>query len=528
MLTRKSREDVHSQQEGGIPQSQPIKRRSITPLPSEAQLQHEESFWPCQAFLWPSDMGCCSVNCGLVAGAVLGGLLGILGGILIPVGNKLIEDTVIKEAVIENGTTAYETWVSTGGIVYRQFWLFDVENPLEVVEHGAKPVVFEKGPYTYRTRYLPKENITANSNHTISFLLPAGAIFEPSMSVGPEEDYVTSLDLGVVGAYSLYPNLHVILNGVFNLLNASLFQYRTVKEILWGYEDPILQFLQFDETEVGVFVPYNGTHDGPYNVFTGRDDIKKVAMIDNWRGEPQVNFWNDTYCNMINGTDASSFPPFVDKKKPLYFFSSDICRSVAAEFTGSLVLKGIELYRFALSPLTLEAPAVNPENQCYCTDPVITKNCTTAGVLDVSSCMKGMPIYISLPHFLYGSPHLIQDVLGLNPDEEQHVTFLDVEPTTGFTMRFAKRLQVNMMYGPSKTIDLLKKVKDYTIFPLLWLNETAALDDETADMFKAELTSRVQMLEVAQVTLLSLGFTLCALCSVARCVMQRNSSGKRA
>lgn len=65
-----------------------------------------------------------------------------------------------------------------------------------------------------------------------------------------------------------------------------------------------------------------------------------------------LHFWQDQYCDMINGTgvrgrargapggggalcanallspptDASSFPPFVDKTKPLYFFSSDICR----------------------------------------------------------------------------------------------------------------------------------------------------------------------------------------------------------
>lgn len=48
-----------------------------------------------------------------------------------------------------------------------------------------------------RTRYLPKENITFNPNNTVAFLLPQGAIFEPSMSVGPEEDNVTSLNLAV-------------------------------------------------------------------------------------------------------------------------------------------------------------------------------------------------------------------------------------------------------------------------------------------------------------------------------------------
>lgn len=40
----------------------------------------------------------------------------------------------------------------------------------------------------------------------------------------------------------------------------------------------------------------------------------------------------------------------------------------------------------------------------------------------------GKPVYISLPHFLHGSQFLREDVLGLDPSEERHATYLDVEP----------------------------------------------------------------------------------------------------
>lgn len=33
------------------------------------------------------------------------------------------------------------------------------------------------------------------------------------------------------------------------------------------------------------FFQYNDTTDGPYTVFTGKDDIKKVATIERWMGE---------------------------------------------------------------------------------------------------------------------------------------------------------------------------------------------------------------------------------------------------
>uniref|UniRef100_A0A4W5RZK7 Platelet glycoprotein 4 n=1 Tax=Hucho hucho TaxID=62062 RepID=A0A4W5RZK7_9TELE len=437
-------------------------------------------------------MGCCNTLCGLKAGIGAGIAVAILGIILIPVGNNIIRETVTKESVIEPGTTAWDNWVSADAPVYRQFWLFDVQNPLDVVENGSKPKLVEKGPYTYKTRYLPKENITAiPENHTISFLLPAGAIFEPSMSVGSEEDSVTSLNLAVAGGYKLFPPW--VLEAAIKLNNVSLFQRRTVREILWGYKDPILK------GTVGLFFPYNGTYDGPYSVFTGKDDISKVSIIDR------------------SGPGKNKEPCLL---KALFF---NVFRSVSAEYERSLNLKGIEVYRFKLPPLTLASPAINPDNQCFCTDSVVTKNCTLAGVLDISSS-SGQPVYISLPHFLHGSPYLVEDVEGLGPSEEHHVTFLDVEPTTGFSLRFAKRLQVNMMYGPSKIITVLKKVKDYTILPIVWLNETAALDDETADRFKKELLSRVDMLETVQFTLIGLGSAASVLCIVAHCLVSRNNN----
>lgn len=46
----------------------------------------------------------------------------------------------------------------------------------------------------------------------------------------------------------------------------------------------------------------------------------------------------------------------------------------------------------------------------------------------------GRPIFISLPHFLYGSPYLRDGVKGLNPIKEDHYTFLDVEPVRAFDL----------------------------------------------------------------------------------------------
>uniref|UniRef100_A0A8C1DR89 Platelet glycoprotein 4 n=1 Tax=Cyprinus carpio carpio TaxID=630221 RepID=A0A8C1DR89_CYPCA len=441
-------------------------------------------------------MTCCDLKCGLITGTVLGALIALLGVILIPVGNMFIENT---ETVLENGTLAFDTWTSVDTPMYRQFWLFDVQNPDEVLSQGAKPVLVQKGPYTYRTRFIPKTNITFNDNFTLSFVLPVGAIFEPSMSVGTEEDIFTSLNLAVAGVYSLLD--HRLANLLIQRSNSTLFQSRTVKELLWGYKDPMLG------STLGVFYPYNDTIDGPYTVFTGKDDINKVATIERW-------------------ADGSSFHPFLNKKETLFFFSSDICRSISAEYEGTVDLKGIDVYRYMLPPEALASPVENPDNQCYCTDPVITRNCTTAGLLDLTAC-RGTPVFLSLPHFLYGSNDLHQGVIGLNPNFDEHSIFLDVEPITGFTLRFAKRLQVNMLYGPSDSIVILNKIKDYTVFPILWVNETAVLDDETADMFKKELIARMDLLEGIQIGLIVGGLVLFASCLIGLIVVCTKRSNNK-
>lgn len=41
-------------------------------------------------------------------------------------------------------------------------------------------------------------------------------------------------------------------------------------------------------------------------------------------------------------------------------------------------------------------------------------------------------MYISLPHFLHGSPELAEPIESLSPNEEEHSTYLDVEPVSKY------------------------------------------------------------------------------------------------
>ena len=48
-----------------------------------------------------------------------------------------------------------------------------------------------------------------------------------------------------------------------------------------------------------------------------------------------------------------------------------------------------------------------------------------------SSVAIPLPIIGSNPHFLGADPSLLSAVIGLNPDEIHHRSFVDVEPITG-------------------------------------------------------------------------------------------------
>ncbi|XP_041261234.1 platelet glycoprotein 4 [Onychostruthus taczanowskii] len=453
----------------------------------------------------------CNRNCGLLTGAIIGGVLAIFGGILIPVGDNLIGKAVQKEAVIVNGTTAFQNWLVPGSSVYREFWIFHVLNPSEVMEEGAQPKLEQRGPYTYRVRYLPKENVTETENGTISYMLPNIANFEPDMSVGTENDTLTILNLAVVAVPSVYPStiMQSLINTWVKSSNAAILQNRTVKEILWGYTDPFLHSIPFPGVKsfVGVFYPYNGTTDGPYSVYTGTEDITKTAIIESYKNERTLSYWKG-HCDMVNGTDGASFPPFVKKDQVLRFFSSDICRSIYGVFHSQQVVKGITLYRFTVPREAFASPTEVADNYCFCTDREISENCTLAGLLDISACKAKRPVYISLPHFLHASESVLNNVEGLSPNEKEHETYLDIEPVTGFTLRFAKRLQVNLLVRPSARIDPLKKVKKPYVFPVLWLNESAVIGDEKAEMFRTKISGRLQLLSTLQMALMIGGSVL--------------------
>ena len=49
-----------------------------------------------------------------------------------------------------NGSDSYQNWLEPSAPVFMQFWVFHIVNPDDIVKNKSKPIVEERGPYTYR------------------------------------------------------------------------------------------------------------------------------------------------------------------------------------------------------------------------------------------------------------------------------------------------------------------------------------------------------------------------------------------
>ena len=59
--------------------------------------------------------------------------------------------------------------------------------------------------------------------------------------------------------------------------------------------------------------------------------------------------------------------------------------------------------------------------------------------------------------------------------------------------------------------DAMKNIKDFTLMPLLWVDEGADIDQENIDLLKEMLITPILILEAAKWTLIALGFLLSVL-----------------
>ncbi|XP_067294254.1 lysosome membrane protein 2-like isoform X3 [Pseudorasbora parva] len=315
------------------------------------------------------------------------------------------------------------------------------------------------------------------------------------MSVGdPEVDRLTTVNIPFIAimnelnSYSFF--LRTAVSMWMRPMGIEVFMDRTVHEILWGFKDPLLSKLHALRPEVdeyfGLMYNKNGTHEGEFVFHTGEKNYMDYGKIDTWNGISQMNWWSSNQSNMINGTDGSVFHTFLSRKELLYIFNADLCRSIPLSYVSDTEVKGIPAFRFAPPSDVFAPPDENPSNAGFC---VPAGDCLGKGLLKISVCRQGAPIVVSFPHFYQADEKYINAVEGMNPNEEEHETYLDINPTTGVPIRACKRAQMNVILKRVRGFLKTKFLKEI-IFPIMYVSETATIDDDSAAQMRTLLLTR--------------------------------------
>uniref|UniRef100_A0A672IW51 Lysosome membrane protein 2-like n=1 Tax=Salarias fasciatus TaxID=181472 RepID=A0A672IW51_SALFA len=418
-------------------------------------------------------------SCAIYATGIVCAHLLIVGIALVvaQVFQTMIHSRLKKEITLTEKSQVFEGWKNPPPPVYMEYYFFNVTNPEEFLA-GGKAAVQQIGPYTYR-EYRPRENITFLENGTKVYALnPKTFVFVPEKSAG--YNFMLSWTFPLICPKQIGTPSN-------SLLPSQLFMNRTVHEVLWGFKDPLLTKIHSMKPEVdeyfGLMWKKNGTHEGEFVFHTGEENYLDYGKIDTWNGLREMSWWSSNQSNMINGTDGAVFHPLINRNELLYIFAADLCRSIHLAYVKDVEVKGIQAFRFAPPSDVLMSPKDNPTNAGFC---VPAGDCLGTGVLKVSVCREGAPIVVSFPHFYQADPKYINAVDGLNPNKEEHETYLDLQPTTGVPIRACKRAQLNVILKRVQGFPKTKYINE-TIFPIMFVNETATIDDESASQMRTLL-----------------------------------------
>lgn len=444
---------------------------------------------------------------------IVGTVACIIGGLLFHFMPTILSNTIEQTMTLGPDTELFKMWENVPVPIYTQFYIFNYTNQEDFLENwqlGVKPQVQQLGPYTYRQQRR-KIDVKWTDSDTVEYREVKTYHFVPEMSAGTEDDMVIFPNIPLATITQLAPEVEkTALKAAIQMTNTTIFVEQPVGKLLFhGYRDVLVDLIQFltgeellPEAMFGLFYGKNDTDDGLYRIYRGNENSKMLGFISAWNNESKLSFWTADSCNMINGTDASLFPPNVQKTDKLYIYSSELCRSVFLKFTEEIDFKGVKGYQFETDLELLGDINLTPDNECFCYPN--TSSCVATGVISLSSCKGGAPVLMSSPHFLMADFHVRFAVDGLSPKLDEHKTLIQIEPNSGTLLVAKRRIQMNLQMKPVSRIPDIENLPNI-VLPLIWLNESAEMNNEIIEKLHWKLFVPMQVGFVVPFVILALG-----------------------
>ena len=88
------------------------------------------------------------------------------------------------------------------------------------------------------------------------------------------------------------------LSSTLNILNEEVFNYTSVRDIVWGYQNTLVKLgngilppdKQLPTDKFGFFAEKNNSVSGEWETMTGLDDVMKVGRVISYNGQEQLDF----------------------------------------------------------------------------------------------------------------------------------------------------------------------------------------------------------------------------------------------
>uniref|UniRef100_A0A0A9X4N1 Protein croquemort n=1 Tax=Lygus hesperus TaxID=30085 RepID=A0A0A9X4N1_LYGHE len=415
--------------------------------------------------------------------AIVGGLVFTATSLLWP---TVLTTLMYKELKLSPGSKSFQHWKETPVPMYIDIYLHNWTNAEQVYQEI--PHFNQMGPYRFYEKRT-KVKLSWNDNGTVTYRQTRHWYFDDEFSNGKLDDKITTVNIvPATVAHKLRFSSEGIQKSTswgFTTLQHEVYIEKTVRELLFdGYEDNILKILKYHPEyrneiadKFGWFYKRNASDevDGLFNMDTGENDLTQVGKIREWNGQTRNDFFPGK-CGEVAGTSGEVFPPWLTTKDQLGLFSGDLCRTIYLSYEEENEVQGIHGLKYTGGTNFVDSGIIDPETSCY-----RTGEPTPLGVLNITACRKGSPVFISYPHFYLGDPMLTEKVSGLNPNREQHNFEMTVEPTFGVPLDIRGRFQVNIMLNPNRNFLLYRDLKERLYMPLLWFDQRANLTKPIAD-----------------------------------------------
>ena len=303
----------------------------------------------------------------------------------------------------------------------------------------------ELGPYTF-IKYHRKVNVSFSpDNTTVTFNEFFSFHPVPHLTNGSLDDPITTLNIALLGAiegvFARTPArfapwlqyLARVVDGWKDPRVQGLFTTRSVQELLFGYEDPLLSrlshFLPGINPTVALVPNMTATQETEPNLdqqdvaYTGADGVDKVAQFLQWRGMREVTAWRPPHIEVVQGTDAMQFRPGLRRGDEIKVWVGDVFRwFTLIEGFGpgaeSAKVGFVPVLRFRPDPTQRE-----PDPRYYQSVP---------GLMNITAPMAaqsggvGPPLFLSLPGYCYADDVLVRGVEGISCDPLKHDIHLDI------------------------------------------------------------------------------------------------------